>query len=273
MQTVCANASRETVFDMANYLFNDPNTVDRGSSGEPATLTGRIYDVLREAVTSGALPPGCRLVRRTLSAKLGVSPIPVSEALVRLEMDGLVESKPLCGSRVRVLTIDDVENDQMLREALECHAARLCAERATEAQLTRLKQRAKPLDRLIAEGDPQSQLGMQTHLEFHLTIAEYSGFSRLAQELERVWQRRLMRLNWLNATVGSPVPPNWHERLSSALAARDPDHAERAMREHVRHGIQHDLEQLNDFLNQEQSSKHPTDPLDSITSLAAPANS
>ena len=91
---------------------------------------------------------------------------------------------------------------------------------------------AKPVDALMEEADPESIEGMRSHLDFHLTIARYSGFSILEEELRRVWLKRLMVLNWVSATVNRP-PPDWHQQLVNALAKRDPDHAEQVMRHHV----------------------------------------
>ena len=92
------------------------------------TLSAKVYHTLRDEILSGALPPHTRLVRRTVSKRLGVSPMPVTEALLRLEQDGLVESEPMYGSRVKAWTLEAVQGDEVLREALECQAARLCAE-------------------------------------------------------------------------------------------------------------------------------------------------
>jgi len=231
---------------MANYRY------PRSADGDPsATLTQRVYDSLRQEILGGELRPGHRLVRRVLSKRLGVSPVSVTEALFRLEMDGLVESKPLYGSRVRPLSLDDVQNDEVLREAIECQAARCCALHASPGSLPRLSARARILDRMMAEGDPHSRLGTETHQEFHLDIARCGGFPRLAEELQRVWFRRLMRLSWVKATQYRRVPGDWHQQLVAAIAAGDPDAAEAKMREHVRYGNEDDREALRFLLDHE----------------------
>ena len=130
--------------DMSNLRFRQSR--DASDDASPATLTQRVYELLREEILSGQLAPGCRLVRRALAARLGVSPIPVTEALLRLEVEGLVESRPLCGCRVRPLELEDVQNEAVLREAIECQAARLSAENAQPADHTRLAAEAKRLD-------------------------------------------------------------------------------------------------------------------------------
>ena len=233
-----------TGFDIIVLLIEAHRGLTDGVRAILETLAERVYDTLREEILGGSLPPGTRLVRRTLSKRLGVSPLPVTEALLRLEIDGLVESRPLCGSRVRPVTEEDLSNDQVLREAIECQAARTCAENASDSDLSRLLAEARVVDRLMAQGDPRSKLGMRAHLEFHAAVARAGGFSRLAEGLQRLWFRRLMRLNWIKATHYRAVPAGWHQSLLEAIMTRDPDLAERTMREHVRYGSEDDLAAL-----------------------------
>ena len=239
------------VFDMANYRF-DPLTRAEGESATPGvTLTQRVYNTLHEKIVTGELRPGVRLVRRELSRRLGVSPMPVTEALLRLESEGLVESRPLHGCRVPILTIDDLRNDEVLREAIESQAARLCAENVDDDGLLRLTSKARLADRMMSQGDPNSTLGMQTHLEFHVEITYHTGFHRLSEELKRLWFRRLMRLNWLKATRYRRPPADWHQQIVQVLRRRDPELADAKMREHVRFGTEHDRLALKELLGRE----------------------
>lgn len=218
--------------------------------GEGETLSAHVYETLRQQILSGVLPPATRLVRRDLGKRLGVSPIPVTEALFRLERDGLVESKPRSGARVKALSLESVRNDQVLREALECQAARLCAENATEEQFRDLYERAGVLDDLLAAGDPLSEEGMGQHLEYHVAVARASGCDLLAEEVRKVWMRRFLQLNWVNAVL-YPVPAHWHRQLTDAIATRDPAFAEAKMRHHVRFNTHHYLDAVRRI--QEQS--------------------
>jgi DNA-binding GntR family transcriptional regulator len=197
------------------------------------TLSVQIYRVLRGEIIMGQLSPGTRLVRRALSKRFGVSPIPVTEALFRLEQDGLVESEPMYGARVRPMTIETVRNDQALREAIECQTARMCAENATAGQIADLAAKAKGLDELVSRGIAHSRKGMDAHFDFHMAVAQYARCPVLAQTLERVWFRRLMQNGWTQAALYH-LPRGWHGALVQALAARDPERAEAVMRQHVR---------------------------------------
>lgn len=188
------------------------------------------------------------MVRRKISHRLGVSHVPVTEALLKLEIDGLVESQPLLGCRVKPLTLEDVRNDEILREAIECQAARLCAGNAGDDELARLMNQARQLDRITADTDHLSKLGEEMHREFHMLIAVSGGFPVLADELTRVWFRRLMRLNWIKSSRFRPVPRDWHEQLVKEMLTRDPGRAEEKMREHVQFNQEFDEEAIEAYL-------------------------
>ena len=234
---------------MANYSYpRDGKTKTPMPAGH--TLTRRIYDQLREEIISGKLKPGERLVRKTLSERLGVSPMPITEALYMLEIDNLVESLPLCGSRVRPLTLADIENDLMMREAIECQTARICAETAPESTFARLAEKARKVDRYMAVDTPDRKLGDQLHLSFHLEIAQVCGYPIFVQELERVWFQRYMQLSFFKAVNCLPIPPDWHQSLVKVIRSRDPDAAEQRMREHVRYGRENDCRALESYLRE-----------------------
>lgn len=240
---------------MAYYKYSNAAASSSEERDVEETLTHRVYRTLHEEIISGAIRPGHRLVRKTMAKRLGVSPMPVTEALYMLEIDGLVESRPLYGCRVRPLTLEDVHNDQVLREAIECQVARLCAEGASEAALSKLLSTAKQLDRMMATGGPESKLGMQTHWGFHLEIARAAGFASLVEELQRVWFRVYMRLNWIKATHYRRVPADWHQQLVQVITSRDPDQAEAKMRAHIRYGQEDDRTALQFYLAQATTSE------------------
>lgn len=203
------------------------------------TATGELYRRMREAILKGELKPGERLVRRVLAKKYGVSHIPVTEVLMKLERDGLVESAPMFGARVKAITPELIIQEQELREAIECHCARLCAERMTAEKLARLRKLAPVVDRLMSGGDSSSWAGMNRHLEFHLEIARQTEVPLLEQELQRVGFLDLMRATWINSTAFYKMPRDWHQSLVKVLATGKPAAAEVAMRKHVRYGLKH----------------------------------
>src|SRR3954468_21214817 len=123
------------------------------------SLADEAYAAVRDEILRGQLRPGTPLSRRRLARQFGMSVLPVTDALRRLEGDGLVESRARAGTRVRVPTEKDVRELYELREALESQSARLFAERATPAhrlEIVRLGQQVDTLfDQMSEDGsDP-----------------------------------------------------------------------------------------------------------------------
>jgi DNA-binding GntR family transcriptional regulator len=197
------------------------------------TLTERIYSTLRAEILDGRLPPETRLVRREVAKRLAVSPVPVAEALLRLEADGLVESAPMHSARVVASTPASALDDLILREALECQAARECCEHADDRELNALAMQAERIDAVMGvAADPGDLVHDEAHGALHLAIAA-AGSAGLARELRRLWFRRQMHRAWV-AAVDHGLPPRWHQDLVAAIASRDAARAEAFMRFHVR---------------------------------------
>ncbi len=248
----------------------DPDLATDPGPGD--TLTSRTYTALREEITRGKLAPGTKLVRRKLSRRLGVSTIPVMEALHRLERDGLVEHQTYSGTRVRTMTVQAIRDDNDLREALESQIARLCAQRCQSDDFNRLYYLAGRIDGMMASStssssaqssanspaqppaqtpehlpehsSEQSSEWMQMHMDFHLALARCSGCAPLIEELEKLWVREMMLFCWHSACF-QPVPADWHHALVVAIASGDPARADAKSREHTRYGTEEFLSHLH----------------------------
>jgi DNA-binding GntR family transcriptional regulator len=216
--------------------------VKRASPGRAATLAEEAYRAIREGILRGRLRPGTPLSRRRLARELGMSVVPVSDALQRLEDTGLVEVRARAGTRVRVPSEADVRDLYELREALETQSARLFAERATPGQRLELKRLARKLDvlfnRLWTKGDDDVlRFAVHSHhVKLHMRIAEHAGSHLLTQMIER---NHVLILNWLFdvAARRTALPPRFHTDLVEALVSGDPKKADAAMRAHVRYGF------------------------------------
>jgi DNA-binding GntR family transcriptional regulator len=187
---------------------------------------------------------GGELSRRRLAAELGMSILPVAEALQRLQNEGIVESQPRVGTRVRVPTATDVRERYEVREALESQTARLFCRMATDDDRAELRHLAEQVDQLYSryfeggETDPEFLYQVQeTHAAFHLKIAEVGGCQALRTMLEA---NQVLTFNWLYDVAASrPVlPARFHSQLAEALCTNDEEAADRAMRAHVRYGLE-----------------------------------
>ena len=181
---------------------------------------------------------GGMLSRRQLAEELSMSFLPVTEAIQRLESEGLVESKPRVGTRVRIPTPNDIRERYIIREALETQSARLFCERASVLEKRGLKDMADRLDEEAEKlsRDPEAQYSFQSfHLQFHMQIAHQAGSSLLCEMLEK---NHLLVFNWLfDINAESSMPPRWHGELAAVLAGNDPAAAGLAMGSHIRTGM------------------------------------
>jgi GntR family transcriptional regulator, rspAB operon transcriptional repressor len=214
------------------------------------SLATRAYLEIRNQILKGDLAIGAALSRRKLAEELGVSVPPVSEALQNLERDGLVESRPRAGTRVRVPTPQDVENRSLVREALEMQAARLFAARATLAEKKELQQMGRQVDQLYAACEKTSNdrdflFSVNTcHMKLHLRIAECARCPALRDAIEK---EQVLIFNWLFdiAVKRRALGSDFHTRLTRSLATGTPEMAAAAMHKHIQHGLGEVLEKLS----------------------------
>ncbi len=196
------------------------------------TAADMAYDVICGKILSGGLPPGAKLSRRKMAKLTGVSMIPVIEALHRLEGEGLVESFPYYGSQVIRLTDEVIQDRGSLREAVECEVVRILALHITEEQEHQLRFLARELDETPRA---QEELFWERHYRFHLTLSSMTGRSSLEKALHRInllyILERAVRTQKLTSV---PIPGDLHSRIVDGITTRDPDGAEKVMREHIR---------------------------------------
>jgi DNA-binding GntR family transcriptional regulator len=210
---------------------------------EPASLSARAYQTILRRILRGMVPLGGELSRRKLSIELGMSILPVSEALQRLQNEGIVETQPRVGTRVRIPTATDVRERYEVREALESQTARLFCRAATQSNKTEVLKLAKKVDSLYdkcfrtTNSDPDFLYQVQdTHTRFHMRIAEIANCVALRTLLEA---NQVLTFNWLYyvAARRPSLPPRFHADLAEALCTGDEEVADRAMRAHIRYGL------------------------------------
>jgi len=132
---------------------------------------------LRESIQSGVLKPGDKLVERSLAESLGVSHIPIREALARLTEEGLVQRTPRRVARVSVLSRRDLEEISSLRIVLESFAARLLRDRWSEDFDKELMAIVKKMMSAASGGDTVSMFELDS--EFHQKLWEMSDHQAL----------------------------------------------------------------------------------------------
>jgi DNA-binding GntR family transcriptional regulator len=191
---------------------------------------------LEHAILSGDLKPGDRIAESTLAARFGVGRGPLREAIRTLEGRRLLERTPFSGVRVVEISNDELEQLLVTREALEGMAARQAAEVMTLPQTRRLRE----LLNAGRDRDSLSEFFRQKTQEndFHTQIVHGSGNRWLVEFLCRDLYSlmNIYRFRAASAPERIEAVHGEHERILEAIERRDPDTAERLMREHVARG-------------------------------------
>src|SRR5688572_22006723 len=149
---------------------------------ETSSLAAEAYAIVRQRILRGELVLGQVISRRKLAAELGMSFLPVSEALLRLEFEGLLESRPRAGTRIRIPSRDEVKGHYVVRDALETRAAMMCAERATPEERDELLKLAVRVDASVMHADPA--MYPRLHHKLHRRLAECTGCGPLINVIE-----------------------------------------------------------------------------------------
>jgi DNA-binding GntR family transcriptional regulator len=210
------------------------------------SLAGEAYVILRERILHGDMPIGKVISRRKLATELGMSLVPVSEAFLRLEFEGLVESRPRAGTRVRIPTEQDVRGHYILRQALEAEAARLFADVAAPRERLELQKLSTRVDMLSGQTDGNRFLYLSLHEKLHRRIAECTRCQPLVEAIEK---NHVLALTWL--CVARPPSTGGarrvHRELIDVLVEGTPVAAAEAMRAHISSALENTLRRLEPY--------------------------
>jgi DNA-binding GntR family transcriptional regulator len=188
-----------------------------------------VAEVLREAILRGILVAGQQLRQDEIARELGVSHIPVREALRQLEAEGLVRLRPYRGFEVSELSPEEVEELYEIRIPLECQALRLAMPHLTDADLRRAEE---ILDAIDAEQDPSAWSQLNT--EFHAVLYAPSRRQRLLNLIRtlRTNVDRYLRL-YISVMRRKQYSQREHRKILEAVRRRDVAAAVEALEEHL----------------------------------------
>lgn len=197
-------------------------------AGRPDSEVARVTMRLRDDIVDGVRAPGSRLVERDLAAELGVSRVPVRDALRTLAGEGLVTTRPRTWAVVREFTPGDVADLIEVRSAFETLTFALAAQRRTSSGLTRL--RAVLDAELAAAAGGDAVTARRRAADFHETVTELAA-NDLLSELELTLRSRM---RWLLAQHDDLLRiAREHEALYDAIADRDAAGVDALVRRHV----------------------------------------
>lgn len=197
----------------------------------PQSLSNMVYDHVIQKLIRGEIAPGDELNRRDVAKECGVSVAPVLEAMIQLENEGFLEVAPRRATRVKVASRQDLRDQLILREALECQAARLyCGDKIRGAEKELIA-----LARIIDETRKTSAESWWVEVHFHGRLVSLSGCQALFRTYNKV-----MRVGFfysLNTILPHQTwDSNHSEFVRSLCSTRDAYFAEAIAREHIVRG-------------------------------------
>ena len=195
-----------------------------------------VYDLLHQAILQGEYQPGERVVIDEVASKLGVSSIPIREALRQLEADGFVKIAPYVGATVTEISADSIFEVFALLETMEAICARSACQRMSEAEITKLDELVQQMDACM--DDPESWVKLNKL--FHLQICDYAHTGLIKEMMRKVldhWDR--LRAYYMKdvLVVRLEMAQIEHRQVVAAFHNRDADEVERLLRTHNQNAL------------------------------------
>lgn len=205
-------------------MLNQPKTVYKSLVQD--TLNEQIYRQIKEKLITGEFRPGDQLVLRKLSAALGTSPVPVRDALQKLESIGALRLERTF--YVPDLTKEELADIRDIRVQLEGLSAERAARNATPETMERLTAYFNALVKAANSNDPS--LFLRANANFHLEIARMANSPILFDIIEPLWLRMGPSVRRSKSEPGrlkEAIPP--HEQALKAIANHDEEGARAAV--------------------------------------------
>lgn len=215
---------------LESYLIEHQNDFDDDANQLRRELA---YERIKDALQHADLTPGEALSETRLSKLLGISRTPIREALQQLAQEGLVNVIPGQAVTVASPSLPDVLNAVHMRALLEPEMARLVAETISEENRLLLLNMMLEMEEAIENADYNQW--SRSNSSYHKIMAESCPNQILGEIVVQMYHR----VHHL-ANIDSQTNPrrlaectNEHRRVIDAIANRDPQEAEQAMRDHI----------------------------------------
>jgi len=205
------------------------------AGGDYEPLSRSVARVVRESILNGQLASGTRIRQEALAKQLGTSRIPVREALLELEAEGLITMVPHSGARVAKLDLAEHTEIYRLREVIEPMAIAESAQALTDEQIEEIRRHELAVEK--SAGSHDSHRWLTEDRAFHLATYAAAPMPRVRRMIEGFWnstqQYRRAYLSTLDDERIEMV--NWeHRLLVGALVRRDALEASTLLASHIR---------------------------------------
>ncbi|MGH3423552.1 MAG: GntR family transcriptional regulator [Nocardioidaceae bacterium] len=203
----------------------------------PPTAQQAVLGELRHFIATGRLRPGQQIVQDALAMELGVSRVPLREALKILEGEGQVTYVVHRGYFVTHLSLSDLLEVYRIREILEAEAIRTAIGRMAAEDLDRLEEANRDVE---AAADALDLMAMtQANRRLHFAVIDPSGLPRLNRMIGQLWDAtEVYRSVYYTEAHNRDVVAEEHRALIAAVRAGDTEETLRILDEHRRHAIE-----------------------------------
>lgn len=191
-----------------------------------------VFNTLRNAILTGELSPGERLMEIKLADKLGVSRTPIREAIRKLELEGLVVNTPRKGAEVANISAEDLRDVLEVRRSLEVLAIRLACDKMTEETLELLHENIDAFKHSI-DAKATSDIA-SVDVSFHDIIYKSTGNNRLIQILNNISEQMYRyRFEYIKNKEAWNRLVEEHMNIYEAIKNRDKDLAVKSILLHI----------------------------------------
>ena len=207
------------------------------------TLGDRVTSELRGLLVAGRLAPGDKLSLRKVAEAVGVSMMPVREAVSRLATDGALEVLPGRAVRVPVLTLAQFRELTRIRLVIEGFAAEEAARQVTPETLAEIARCEAAFHQIASANVPDASAAVSANHDFHFAVYRASAMPTLVEMIERLWLKAGpilnldMRSERQRLKGGSAMLA--HAELVEGLRARDAVAAREALQADIASAARH----------------------------------
>ncbi|UUO04607.1 GntR family transcriptional regulator [Blastopirellula sp. J2-11] len=196
------------------------------------TYAEQAYQQIMNRLLKHEVAPGEPIDRRELANQLNVSLLPISDAIQRLTYEGFLTTRRRQGTFVTVPNRNDIQDQLLLREALECQASRIYFGTSIQSAKRQLVKLAKAADKAAMEG---RQISSEDYA-FHTVLIKLTQNKAIIHCFQRVSNLTLFQHISLISPVKSTAYDGHRELLEDLLAATTADQAEARIRKHMHIG-------------------------------------
>lgn len=200
------------------------------------TKKDQLVGLLREAILSGEIAPGEKLVQEEIAARYKVSPTPVREAIQQLVAEGVLSQSPYRGVRVVEVNLADAREIYLIRGAVEALATRCAVPNLRLADVAVLKALQNEIEQFATQSGTPDRL-IRCNYDFHMTIYRRAEMPQLEQIIRSLW----LKSPWDTLFVipgRAECVVGEHQRILAAIEAHDAESAGAAMGDHIEQGRQ-----------------------------------